>query len=235
MSVPKPTCRNFVDLEGQRFGRLLVVEYVGFSGPDKKGWLCRCNCGNTTTVPGSKLRSGHTTSCGCYRQEVLLRIGAENRTHGHSSAREYQAWQRLRGRCHNPKNRSYANYGGRGIQVCERYNSSFEAFLEDVGSKPSPELSIDRENNDGHYSCGKCPECLANGWPFNLRWANDYQQGNNRRIVVRYEFDGKFLSIPEWSRLIRIGRTTIHKRLAQGWTIEQALTTPVGLQGRKRS
>jgi hypothetical protein len=96
---------------------------------------------------------------------------------------EYVAWLKLKQRCLNPNDPRYPDWGGRGIRVCARYSASFENFLADVGHKPTPAsaYSIDRKNNNGHYSCGKCEQCLANGWDMNLRWATKDVQGHNQR------------------------------------------------------
>ena len=97
------------------------------------------------------------------------------------SSPERTAWYSMIQRCENEKNPGYHRYGGRGIRVCKRWRSSLGAFLSDMGPRPSSDHSIDREKNDGHYSCGKCEECVANGWPANCRWATSEQQHGNKR------------------------------------------------------
>ena len=104
--------------------------------------------------------------------------------HGESRNPVYRVWLAMVQRCHNPKNRHYINYGARGIRVCKRYQQSFRAFYEDIGPRPKG-MTVDRENNDGHYSCGKCEKCRDNGWAMNIRWANRHQQILNRRLSSR--------------------------------------------------
>lgn len=95
--------------------------------------------------------------------------------------KELLAWRSMQKRCYNQKNTSYHNYGGRGVRVCSWLRLSFEYFLHVVGSKPTPSHTLDRKNFNGNYSCGRCPECIANGWTMNLRWATYIEQNNNRR------------------------------------------------------
>lgn len=161
------------DMTGLTFGKLTVIA-IGEGTGRHTYWDCLCQCGKKSTVSGDQLRSGKTTSCGCRRAEA----NKETRmTHGHTAedkkSPEYESWAGMNKRCHNPNNHAYANYGGRGIEVCPEWRDSFEAFLDHVGMKPSPKHSIDRINNDGNYE------------PGNVRWATAKQQANNRRTNVR--------------------------------------------------
>lgn len=101
--------------------------------------------------------------------------------HNKIKTTEYYSWGAMKSRCLNKNSSKYKYYGGRNIRICERWSKSFSAFLKDMGNKPSPEHSIDRVDNNGHYSCGKCKECLNNGWNFNCRWATRLQQTQNSR------------------------------------------------------
>ncbi len=151
-------------MAGRKFGLMSVIARAPEN--DRHGnvrWECQCECGRPIVVLGSSLRTGNTTSCGlCLRAE-------RTRTHGLSETRVYKTWTAMKDRCSNPKNKAYANYGGRGIAVCDRWMNSFESFYADVGDRPSDQHSIDRINNDGNYE------------PSNCRWATKSQQQSNQR------------------------------------------------------
>lgn len=157
------------DLVGRVFGELTVTSLTVSSGTKRK-WLCRCSCGKRTSVVGSNLTTGNTRSCGHVRSEVTK---ARSIRHGMTRTAEYRAWLQLIQRCTVPQNPKYPSYGGRGIRVCDRWRNSFEAFLSDMGKRPSPDLSIDRINNDGNYEPGNC------------RWATRSQQARNTRRQKR--------------------------------------------------
>jgi len=149
------------NLTGQRFGMLTVSKYAE-TRTGKAMWHCRCRCGVEKLVSTGDLRSGKTHSCGCGK-------GIANVKHGLAGTLLYMTWRGIKARCNNPNHKSYANYGGRGIRVCDRWSASFEAFCADMGAKPTPAHSIDRINNDGDYE------------PSNCRWATPSEQETNKR------------------------------------------------------
>src|SRR6185295_10789375 len=130
------------NLVGKKFGRLSVLRYVGESK-----WECKCECGKTTKALGFSLRSGRTKSCGCYTRE-LGRIAHEK---SNPLRPEYLVWKNMKNRCCNPRSDRYHQYGGRGIKICDRWKNSFDAFCEDMGSRPSLKHTIERIDNDGNY------------------------------------------------------------------------------------
>lgn len=115
-------------------------------------------------------------------------------------------------RCLDENSKDYERYGGRGITVCERWNS-FENFLEDMGECLSPGMQIERKDNDGDYE------------PNNCEWATVKEQANNRRSNVFYEHDGKRLTMKQWAEEVGIGYTTLHMRIKSGWSFARAITT----------
>lgn len=218
------------DLAGQRFGRLVVLERSGSNKHKRATWKCVCDCGKFRVIEGCSLTSGNTTSCGCYPKEILINRSTR---HGLVDTPTHNAWSGMRERCSNSNRPDYGHYGGRGIKVCERYLHSFKAFFEDMGEAPKG-MSIDRVDVNGHYSCGRCKECDRNQWQANCRWATQKQQANNRRVNKRHEYNGRNLTLSEWSDLTGLPYGTLSQRLDKlGWSIDKALTTPKRIANNK--
>jgi len=132
---------------------------------------------------------------------------------------ENQVWQNMRARCLNPNNPRYADYGGRGISVCERWDS-FRSFLADMGQRPGPEYSIERIDNDGPYS------------PENCRWATRGEQRRNTRQTRALTFNGKTQCLTDWAAEVGLSLDGLRHRIKQGWPLEEVLTRPVGRWAR---
>lgn len=154
-------------------------------------------------------------SCGCIGRPVPTR---SKEKHGKRWTPEYSAWLGMIGRCTNQKDASYQYYGDRGITVCDRWLNSFQSFYEDMGDRPSSDMSLDRfPNVDGNYE------------PGNVRWATDHQQRLNQRRSKKYAFRDQELYLIEWCKFLNIPKNTLCNRLImRKWTVEEALTTPLG-------
>ena len=213
---------RLIDLTGRRFGRLVVLEYVGRI-KKHSNWLCRCDCGKEKTVPYQKLIIGETSSCGCLEAETRRKNVAKRHARVRLSVSKefsdkvgelrkhplYHTWKGLFYRCYNPHNHAYKDYGGRGIKVCDRWkpqNMGFENFVNDMGERPSKKHSIDRIDNDGDY----CPE--------NCRWATRVEQANNTRTNAYYVFNGRKQSLKLWCDELGCNYSTVLGRRQKGIT-----------------
>ena len=206
-----------IDLIGQKFERLTVIENVGSKPNGSVLWKCRCDCGNEIITETRLLRSGNTKSCGCLKIDKLReRTIKRNTTHGGRYTRLYRTWAHMIWRCENPNADAYPLYGGRGIKVCDAWKNSFESFRDWAESSGyNDSLSIDRIDPDGNYE------------PANCRWVTMEEQQINKRNNHYLTFRGKKKTISEWSRETGIKSATIQRRISHGWTAEKALTTQV--------
>ena len=164
----RPNLNEFV---GRTFNRLTIL---GLAPKEKnrRMVMCRCECGTLKALPGTFVINGYIKSCGCLLSEKARAFVINlNTTHGMGGTSTYRSWSSMRGRCINKNNQAYGSYGGRGITVCERWNS-FEAFYADMGARPRG-MSLDRINNNGNYE------------PSNCRWATHSEQQKNRRPFKR--------------------------------------------------
>ena len=160
---------KLIDLTGRRFGRLVAIRRAQNKNNSRHAqWHCKCDCGIKVVVDGATLRNGATSSCGCFRSEKLRALRT---THGLRDTPEYLAWADMRTRCLNPARTNYPNYGGRGIKVCRRW-TKFENFIADMGRRPSPQHTVERQDVNGNYS------------PKNCIWLESHLQSRNQRRTV---------------------------------------------------
>ncbi len=189
---------------GSQFGQWTVLRHSGEeSGRGKFYWVCRCSCGNELRVFKYDLLGGKSTKC----RECFS-------THGMTGRPGYNSWMGIKGRCLNPNNKDYKNYGGRGIRVCDRW-MDFENFWEDMGSSHRSGLQIERENNHGDYEPGNC------------RWETPKNQSNNKRNNKMLSAFGKTQTLSRWADEFSMSRSTLGGRILRGIPIEEALTTKV--------
>jgi hypothetical protein len=203
-----PTGRD-PNLPGDRYGRLTLVEEV--AGQGRSRWVVRCDCGEVRQVRLSSLRNGNSISCGCYRREAAAANGRANATHGWHGHPLYNIHYQMMRRCYDQKSERFADWGGRGITVCERWHS-VENFVEDMYPTYSPELSLEREDNNLGYS------------PANCVWATRTEQNRNTRRNRLIAYQGRNVSLAEACELTGLNYKRVHQRIhGYGWSIPRAL------------
>jgi hypothetical protein len=198
---------------GDTFGRWTIigeapVALVGKNHKRFRQWQCRCECGTERPVYEHSLKRGTSVSCGCYNRERSSESGTK---HGATKTPEYKVWTAMKDRCYNPNNKRYADYGGRGILVSKRWYNNFQAFLDDMGPRPSPRHSIDRIDNDKSYNRNNC------------QWSLPTEQMVNRRGTQMVD------NVPLATLAKRYGipANTLRFRILKGWELQDALTRPV--------
>lgn len=188
---------------GKRFGRLTVLSLDHISEKYRGSWWrCRCDCGNETVVYRGGLTSGDIISCGCYRKEHQSEYA---RTHGLTSHPLYSTWSGMIQRCTNPNAQNYERYGGRGVDVCEKWRTNFDSFYNWAMTHGySEELTLDRQDNDLGYT------------PENCRWVDLCTQQNNTRRNHYVTYNDETRTIAEWSRLFGVNHETLRYRVDHG-------------------
>lgn len=195
------TMKNLID---KKYSRLTVVSEGERVGTHRM-FKCVCECGTIKKIAMRHLVALKTKSCGCLQSENAKRLFT---THGKSKTPEFESWTSMRNRCLNSKNKAYKNYGGRGVEVCDRWNK-FENFIKDMGCRPYG-YEIERKNNDGNYE------------PSNCKWATIKEQGNNRRTNVFIEFKGSRKTIAQWCDELGLNRKRVYQRLKNGFSVSDS-------------
>lgn len=198
---------------GSVFGRLTVV------GPPMKmkgtiQYQCMCACGTYAFVLGSHLRKGHTRSCGCLQRECTIE---RNTSHGMRHTRLYNIWAGILRRCGNSHDPIYRYYGGRGITVCDGWQT-FELFMQWAVTNGYEEgLTIERLDVNGNYH------------PENCTWISSAAQARNKRNTVMLTAFGETKCLPAWVEDVRcmVGYSTLYRRIiTYGLSAERAIVTP---------
>lgn len=201
------------NLIGQKFGRLTVIEQSKNDRLGNRQWLCKCDCGNTKIIRTHDLKTGKVQSCGCLRLERLKKALTK---HGQSDTKLHQVYFKMKGRCYNPKDKNYKDYGGRGIKVCDEWKNDFISFYQwAINNGYKEGLTIDRIDNNGNYETSNC------------KWATMKEQCRHRRNTRWIEYNGRIQCIETWAEEYNMSRKALDYRLRAGWSIEKALTTPI--------
>lgn len=202
-----------IDLTEQRFGRWLVVRYVG-----SRRWLCRCKCGAEKAIDGSSLRTGRSQGCiKCHTAQ------GTRRTHGEKRTRLYNIWSGMIDRCENPNCPAFPRYGGRGISICHVWRADFTAFRDwALKNGYAVKLTIDRIDNDRGYE------------PSNCRWATYAEQNRNYGRNRPVQYQGRTVLLGDLAAEYGLPAGIVKNRVRRyGWTIERALSTPVLPKGQR--
>ncbi len=210
------------DITGQRFGELTVLRLHHKKPRYKKNgaihsyrlyYECKCDCGNMCIVNSDELLHGKTKSCGCYRREKARN---DFSIHNLTNTRLYNTWTHMKGRCLNPTDAAYKNYGGRGITVCQEWQDDFINFYNwAMANGYTKKLTIDRININGNYE------------PKNCRWVDMKTQGRNKRTNVTLPYNGETHCLKEWAEIVNIKVGTLQNRVYKQWSVKDILTQPV--------
>ena len=211
---------NFVDMAGTTCGTIFVVEPTAKRSGNQIMWACVCmNCGKEILVPGCRLRGNRTQkSCGCLTKKILSE--AQTR-HGMTDSPTWRSWKSMMDRCFLKTHKSYARYGGRGVLPCEEW-SVFENFYRDMGERPKGTTLGRIDNSLGYFAA-------------NCRWETTKQQTRNRRSTHYLEIFGEKRAISEWCEMYGIEHDVVSRRLAKGWSAQDAVTKPKRKQKNSRT
>ena len=204
--------------QGLKVGLWTLTERIPGGHRSHPKWNCLCACGTQRVVDAEALAQGKSKSCGCGPKRTT-------KTHGMSRDPIIGVWRNIVSRCTKPEHRSYKNYGGRGVTVCEHW-LSFDNFLADVGPHPGKGLTIERVDNNGNYE------------PGNVAWATRKVQARNKRSTVQVEIDDRKQCLQDWATEIGVTPHHLYRRMQKGMTPQQAIedvrTNPPKVRGPYR-
>jgi hypothetical protein len=206
--------RDRSSLLGMRFGRLTVLRQMS-SRKGHRTWLCLCDCGGSTAPTTGWLRSGHTKSCGCLSADAIAARNRRGTIHRDHRLAAHGSWEAMMTRCTNKRQWSYQFYGARGIRPCAAVALSSSTIVDLIGDRPDGQ-SLDRANNAYGYTCGRCIECVAQGWPMNLQWASRKEQAVNRTNVIFVAHEGRKFCLSDWARRLGVKPATMIARYRMG-------------------
>lgn len=193
--------RKIEDLTGQKFGKMTVLGRDTDIQSKRTYWMCQCECGTIKSCRADSLKDGSIVSCGCRKQAQDKINLTKHHTHKQSGTRLYYSWQDMKKRCYNEGNSRYANYGGRGIKVCDEWKDNFIAFYQwAIDNGYSEEKTIDRINVDGDYE------------PSNCRWADAKTQCNNRTSNIKITIGNSTRTLTEWCEIFNVDYKKINAR-----------------------
>lgn len=207
------------DLSGNRYDMLIVLRFSHRNGTSHRYryfWECQCDCGKIVIRRADSLTGKGVKSCGCYRDMKLaqnnFKIKNPMKSHGMSKTRLYKIYNKMKERCYNTNYPEFHLYGGRGIEMCDEWEESFEPFKEwALNNGYAKDLSIDRINFNGNYE------------PSNCRWADIYEQANNKRDNIVLTYNGMTKTLPEWARYLDLPYSTLANRYRRKKPIAEIL------------
>lgn len=204
---------NIQDLIDKQINYLTVLSegepHITKGGNIHRTIICRCKCGKIKTTQLSSILNNSVKSCGCYSAEIASnRMKTFSKKHGLYKTKEYNTWLSMKKRCLNYNHKSYNDYGGRGIIICDTWVNSFENFINDMGFSPTKEHSLDRiDNSKGYYKD-------------NCRWATKKEQCRNVRNNIIFTYDNKSLCVGEWVEILNMNRYKAIKFLTENGQIK---------------
>lgn len=207
---------KFQDLTGQKFNYLTVIKRIFKEKNKGTYWLCKCVCGNETIVAASKLKSGHTKSCGCKLKELCRNA---NIKHNMTKSREFVIWCGIKQRCFDKNSSHYNRYGGRGITVCPEW-LNFENFYKDMGNIPKG-YSIDRIDNNGNYEPNNC----------RIIPIGKQKRNTSKSLIITYNNDTDCLI--NLCEKYNKDYNLVYQRIHNGWEVKKAFECPKQIQRGK--